>query len=89
MSEHRPTLAAAATKEVGEECPSHGASECRSGLCLHTEADPEEGYFCSSECQTDAQCPAQWKCTQVHPSAASRVCIPSAEWKARRLSARD
>ncbi|MCY1019867.1 hypothetical protein [Pyxidicoccus sp. MSG2] len=81
-------MASAPSKELGEACTAHGASECRSGMCLHTGADPAEGYFCSTTCQTQAQCPSQWGCTQVHPGAQARVCIPPAEWQAHAVTPR-
>ncbi|WP_158616648.1 hypothetical protein [Corallococcus sp. CA054B] len=81
LAEHRTALAETASNEVGEDCTKHGASGCKSGLCLHTGALPDEGYFCSQTCTGEAQCPAQWKCSRVHPGASARVCIPPAEWK--------
>lgn len=81
FGEHRTTLASKATKELGEECGQHGASECVSGLCLHTQADPQRGYYCSGVCRGLGECPEGWACAQLHPGEATRVCIPPANWQ--------
>lgn len=80
LKEHRTTLAAAATTKLGRDCTAHGASECESGVCLHTGAEPNKGYFCSKVCGAQAECPPQWRCEQVHPNLQQRVCIPPENW---------
>lgn len=88
FGEHRTTLASKATKELGEECEQHGTSECVSGLCLHTQADPQRGYFCSGVCRGQGECPGGWSCTQMHPSESTRVCIPPVNWQSARVQPR-
>jgi hypothetical protein len=68
----------AGLKPAGQDCTAGGRGECESGLCLHTGTEPGEGYVCSKTCQTLTDCPADWRCAQVQPGAATRVCIPPA-----------
>jgi len=82
LTEHRTTPAARATQGLGQSCTVHGASECLSGVCLHTGADQDDGYFCSVTCKAAEECPEQWQCAQVYPNVAQRVCIPPSDWKA-------
>ncbi|MFY0564158.1 hypothetical protein ACN28E_09935 [Archangium lansingense] len=88
FGEHRTSPASKATKELGEDCGQHGASECLTGLCLHTQAEPGRGYFCSSTCRGQGECPEDWVCTQLHPSEATRVCIPPEGWQSASVKPR-
>ncbi|QSQ26144.1 hypothetical protein JY651_14950 [Pyxidicoccus parkwayensis] len=81
VTEHQPVPVAQATRAVGEACDTGGASECRSGICLRTGADPATGHFCSVQCQDEADCPRTWRCTRLHPSAGGRACMPPEGWK--------
>ncbi len=76
FSEHRVQVSGRATKQLGEDCLKEGASGCVSGLCLHTGAGPEEGYACSRQCTSSAQCPVNWRCVQVYPSDEGWLCTP-------------
>lgn len=82
LTEHRTALAAQATQGLGENCTTHGASECLSGVCLHTGTERDDGYFCSVNCTAAKECPEQWQCAQVYPGVAQRVCVPPSDWKA-------
>ena len=88
FGEHRQTLAAAATREVGEDCAAQGASACRSGLCLHTQPDPGLGLICSRQCQAEENCPVDWQCVSVHPNAGASFCVPPKGWSARPVQER-
>ncbi len=73
-------------KELGADCGEDRASGCKSGLCAHTQADPEKGWICSRTCQIDEDCPGQhgrdeagaapWRCVQVHPTPGNSLCLP-------------
>lgn len=88
FTEHRATLVSAATKELGEDCTRHGASECLTGLCLHTQAEPRRGYICSSTCRSMKECPEEWSCAQLHPGESTRVCVPPDGWSERAVKRR-
>ncbi|NMO14732.1 hypothetical protein HPC49_05420 [Pyxidicoccus fallax] len=78
LTEHRPSQALAATKSVGEDCTQAGASECTSGVCLHVRPQRESGYVCSQRCVSSAECPPQWRCSQIYPGPNNQMCVPPA-----------
>jgi hypothetical protein len=80
LREHRLAVATVATKAVGEECSGAGASECSTGLCLHTGLERERGYFCSRACKALSDCPERWECRPMLPGEVTRVCIPPEGW---------
>ncbi len=88
FSEHRPLQVSRATKQLGEECTEHGGSECLSSFCLHVRPDRNAGYFCSRSCATSFDCPMDWSCAQIYPSAEASFCVPPATWQARVAAAR-
>lgn len=65
-----------ASKQVGEACDAHGASECLEGQCVHARPTRGQGYVCSRPCQASAQCPPDWRCVPVVPGARQAVCLP-------------
>lgn len=67
------------TKKVGEDCTAHGASECVSGLCVHTSPKLGEGYVCAALCERG--CPDGWQCSQL--PGAEGMCLPPKGWVAR------
>lgn len=77
LTEHRPLHAEKATGKLGDDCKQSGSSGCLSGLCLHTQPDPSEGYVCSAKCQSSAECPRDWACGVLHPGTPERYCIPA------------
>jgi hypothetical protein len=77
LTEHRPLMTEKATKQVGEDCTENGASACLSGVCLHVKPGRKEGYLCSRACQGSQECPRDWQCAQVYPTAQGRLCVPS------------
>lgn len=76
LTEHRSQKEDVATKQVGDDCTEHGASACLSGVCLHVKPGRNEGYVCSRPCQSEQECPGNWRCAQVHPASEGRLCIP-------------
>jgi hypothetical protein len=78
LKEHRTALTTQATKKLGQDCTVHGRSECLTGLCLHTGAEPDKGYVCTQVCHAATECPPEWHCEQLHPGSAQRVCVPPA-----------
>lgn len=81
LREHRPSQAEKSTKEVGESCTQAGASECRSGICLHAAPGGRaQAYFCSQSCTDVAGCPAGWGCAQLFPGQPGNVCVPPSTW---------
>jgi hypothetical protein len=80
LTEHRPRRDAHPTKTTGEDCTRAGASECRSGVCLHVKPQRDSGYVCSQACRSTADCPAQWLCSQIYPGADSQMCVPPTNW---------
>jgi len=77
LTEHRQLRAEKATKQVGDDCTENGASACLSGVCLHVKPGRKEGYVCSRACQGEQDCPGNWRCAQVYPTAEGRLCVPS------------
>jgi hypothetical protein len=74
----------APTKEVGEGCDRYGASECRSGVCLHVKPLMGRGYVCSRACGSKAPCPMGWRCVQAVPGGEEGLrCAPPDEWTPR------
>jgi hypothetical protein len=63
---------------MGADCTAGGGPQCQSGLCLHTSADPRQGYLCSSSCQMASDCPPGWQCSQFYPGADGMACLPAA-----------
>jgi hypothetical protein len=80
LTEHRPLRAEKATKQLGEDCTGPGASACLSGVCLHVKPGRKEGYVCSRACQSEQECPRNWRCAQVYPTPEGRLCVPSPSW---------
>lgn len=81
LTEHRPApTTAASSKALGDDCTAHGASECRSRLCLHVGAR-EAGYVCSQACEDNSSCPTHWECRFLSLSNRRAVCVPPAEKK--------
>ena len=76
LSEHRvsPTMHAP-DKALGDDCTTHGASECLSHLCLHV-GGRDKGYVCSQSCSENASCPTRWRCRSMSLSASQPVCVP-------------
>jgi hypothetical protein len=70
---------ASPSKELGEDC-SHGAAECKSGLCLHYQPNAASGFACSRKCTGDSDCPADWACQNVYPAPANEFCVPPRTW---------
>ncbi|MBI5479871.1 MAG: hypothetical protein HY906_13485 [Deltaproteobacteria bacterium] len=76
VSEHRPLAVAKATKDLGADCSAGGASECLSGLCLHTSNHLSSGFVCSRLCgQGQRPCPGGFACMQGHPSPRGMWCL--------------
>src|SRR2546426_12697661 len=76
--EHRPSLATSATRQLGEDCTLNGYAICLSGLCGHFAVSAGTGYFCTRKCDVTENCPQNWDCNQVHPSA--KICVPPSSW---------
>jgi len=81
FSEHHQTLRGDGDREVGADCAKEGGPACRSGLCLHYQADPDKGWTCTRTCAHSAECPAGWECRTTQPTANAQWCIPPASWK--------
>ncbi|MBI5548994.1 MAG: hypothetical protein HY901_34355 [Deltaproteobacteria bacterium] len=60
------------TKDLFGDCSQGGESDCRTGLCLNTEA----GYVCSKECTEDEAC-GSGRCATIHPGLGGRFCLPA------------
>jgi hypothetical protein len=88
FTEHRPLKTEKASKQLGEDCTTSGASECLSGTCFHYKPSPREGYVCSQLCQTDEGCPPLWSCTSIYPGEGNRFCTPPQDWKPRTTAVR-
>lgn len=80
FTEHKFLTAAKATKRLGEDCTTYGASECLSELCLHYKHAPSEGYVCSRQCESDRDCPVDWNCVSTYPAPGSEFCVPPEDW---------
>lgn len=82
FSEHRLIEAEDATKDLGEDCTTGGASDCRSGVCLHYGANPSSRYACSRRCVKTADCDGLegWRCASVYPSPGASFCTPPSTW---------
>ncbi len=76
LTEHRPLQAAQPTGKLGDDCTQSGASNCLSGLCLHTRPEHNKGYVCSQRCQSSSECPRDWSCVSFYSSTHEHVCIP-------------
>ena len=88
LTEHRPLQASGASKELGEDCAQHGETECRSRFCLHVSPDRNAGYFCSRSCATSQDCPLDWSCAQIYPSAQASACVPPPNWASKLAAVR-
>lgn len=80
ISEHRPAVVEAASKQIGEAC--RGYSECFSQLCLQVTPGVDDAQrFCSSFCprRSDAECPVSFACRSIHPDSPP-VCLPPTGW---------
>ncbi|WP_181790751.1 hypothetical protein [Myxococcus llanfairpwllgwyngyllgogerychwyrndrobwllllantysiliogogogochensis] len=80
FSERRPIQASSPSKQVGESCDSGHGTACISDICLHTRPEPGVGYFCTQRCESDAQCPQDWRCGQVFPTKGGELCVPPEGW---------
>jgi hypothetical protein len=84
FTEHRPvagTTAQTPSRHLGEDCTANGYAICLSRLCGHFAASPSRGYFCSRTCETFQNCPRDWKCNQVFPTATrGSMCVPPSNW---------
>lgn len=89
FSERRPTaLGASPTKRLGEDCTTHGASECVSRLCVHAKLQPFAGYYCSVPCLGLEDCPAEWQCVRSRAGTRLGLCIPPPDWNGAAAQAR-
>lgn len=82
LTVRQAVVSAAPTRAVGEDCTRGGASECRSGRCLHYKPEPGGGYVCSRTCASDAECPEEFSCRSWYPGEEG-WCTPPASWAAR------
>ncbi len=78
-SEHHFTASVhPATIELMGDCATSGDASCKSGVCLHsTQPRPQsQEYFCSQKCESQADCPEQWACSQVFATPGGGLCTP-------------
>ncbi len=77
FSEHKFLKADRPTKEIGEACDTYGASECKSGLCVHAiNPASDRGHVCTMLCSSHRDCPGDWMCA---PITNSLLCLPGIE----------
>src|SRR5215472_14829056 len=88
FAEHRPLKAGSPSQHLGESCDAGGESECFSRLCLHVSSDRNAGYFCSRGCTNTYDCPADWSCAQIYPSADASACVPPRGWVSKLAATR-
>lgn len=90
FTEHRFLKAApgAPKKQLGEGCSAHGASECQSEICFHSEVDPGKGHVCSKPCESGDACPEGWVCRSMYPSPGSAFCAPPKDWEPKATTAK-
>lgn len=83
VAEHRPQNVPAPRKQLGEDCTVAGYSDCISKLCVHVQPAPSAGYFCTTACTGDSDCPADWACRQTYPGPEGQLCLPPSGWDGR------
>lgn len=80
LTEHRVRENGAGQRALGENCTNGSHSDCASGLCIHAAiqgpARADSGYICSRTCQKPKDCPSNWQCQQILPTAPERICTP-------------
>jgi hypothetical protein len=60
---------------TGQSC--NNASECQSGNCLKPVGQGDAVGFCSAHCQTEADCPDNYKvCHEISDSGSVGFCLP-------------
>lgn len=60
---------------TGQAC--NNAAECQSGNCLKPVGQSDAAGFCSTHCDTDADCPENYKtCLSISDSGALKFCLP-------------
>lgn len=70
--------------DVGVDCTAGGAASCRSEVCLHVSEFPQRGYFCSTYCRSQDNCPVGWPCGPTPAGISERVCVPPGDANGQR-----
>lgn len=68
----RQPVEATSQLPFGGDCAAGGASQCESGLCIHSGLAPNERFRCSSPCSSPADCLAPAVCVDT---AGMGVCV--------------
>lgn len=84
------TVVTGAPRALGEDCAQGLGAACASGVCLKMGHGPGQAatWFCSRECRTEAQCPADWLCVQGLPGPHGFVCLAQSGWLAHPVAVR-
>lgn len=80
---HQALTGGSGTKRTGQDCTTFGASDCASGICLHTHPEPSAGYFCTTRCDPSLgndNCSPGFACIQIYPISTGFVCVPNRNW---------
>ena len=75
-----------ASKDVGVDCATYGQTSCKSKLCLHADPEPSKGWFCATRCNSDKECPEEWRCGSIYPGFTA--CAPPKRWVSKAVAVR-